>query len=136
MRRNSMLTTPKNGHKNSDKRHVFSQILTGDPRLQTGPRAVENIHTLGEPSEGTVFLVKIYSGLDTPGTELMTVSCVNASTGLEAEIRFDEKFPISIRFRNQSDSERVNYAREQIGRAGGFDWLLNAFRSCFPKISI
>lgn len=79
-----------------------------------------------------MFLVKVYAVLDTPGSELMTVSCIDPN-GWECEMRFDEQYAISIGFRRQTDGERVEYAKEHIMRAGGFERLRESFRAIFPK---
>jgi hypothetical protein len=140
MRHNSMLnpaTAKKKAGEKAERQHVFSELLKGDTRLRVPARAIETVHTLKrEDGPELVFLVKIYGALETPGSELMTISCVNAESGLETELRCDEKFPVSIRFREQTDPERVAYVKEQVERAGGFKTLLSAFRTKFPRQQI
>lgn len=128
---------PKARDGNLEKRHVFSRSLQEDRRAAAPPRLVESVQVLRTGDEERMFFVKVYDGgLGAAGSELVTLSCVNTGTGVEAELRFDEKFPIAIRRREQSDAQRVEHVVDQVRRAGGFEELLKTFRSVFPKIEI
>ena len=137
MRRNSVLVPPKkDSNKKSDKKHVFSDLLASDPRVKDAPRHVEVVHQEKVGKGEVLFMIKIYGVLGTPGSELMTISCVDSTAGAEVEMRFDEKFPVSIRFKQQEDIQRTETAKEQIVRSGGFDKLLQTFLSNFPKFGV
>ncbi len=137
MRRNSVLVPPKKeSNKKSDKKHVFSDLLATDTRVKAAPRHLEVVHQQNVGKGEVLFMIKIYAVVDTPGGELMTISCVDSNQGVEVEMRFDEKFPISIQFKKQDDVQRTLAAKEQIVRSGGFDKLLQTFLSNFPKFGI
>ena len=133
MRRNSLVLPPGKKQQKAEKRHKLSQLLSADRRVLSAPRHVEVVE---QPEQKLVFCVKIYVGLDAPGSELMTVSCMSVKQQLEVEMRFDEKFAVSIRFKKQNDEERVAYARQQIERGGGYGALANAFRAAFPELEV
>ncbi|MBI3543808.1 MAG: hypothetical protein HY075_11095 [Deltaproteobacteria bacterium] len=138
MRRNSVVLPPKKDSAKAQKKHQFSTVLSADPRVKSAPRHLEVIHQTTAESGEVLFLVKVYGPLapDAPGSELMTLSCVTKTQGVECEMRFDERFPVSIRFRAQTDTERAVYARDQIERSGGFTKLAELFRSSFPKLGV
>src|SRR5690349_12610645 len=96
MRRSSSSVASKG---KNQKKHVFSEALRSDPRIASVPRRIEVVHQV----EKALFFVKIYANLEIPGSELMTVSCVDPSQKTEVEMRFDERYPISIQFRTQTD---------------------------------
>lgn len=123
-RKSSLIPPKKSGER---KKHVRSAFLERDPRVSAAPRTVTVLHS------SPVCMVKIYGILDSPGSELMTVSVVHDKTGMEYEIGYDEKFPISMRFKKQSDEERVAFAKEQIVRACGFEKLATLFNTIFGK---
>ena len=135
MRRNSVLI-PSGKESKNQKKHAFSALLENDHRVGGAPRHLEVVHQLKTPSRDLIFMAKIYMVLDTPGSELLTLSCVDSKNGSEVEMRFDEKFPVSIHFRKNSDEQRVAYVRTHIELAGGFEKILEAFRSKFPKFGI
>jgi hypothetical protein len=129
-RRNSLIQRKKGaGEKKASRNHRYSPLLGSDPRITAAPRHVEVVHK-GE----RVYIVKIYPGLETPGAELMTVSCVVREGKAEFEMRFDERFAMSFRFKTQSDAERVAFARDQIERVGGTERLNQFFSDVFPEI--
>ena len=137
MRRNSPIVPSKKSIRSSQKKHSFSEKLDADPRLGVAPRHVDVIYPpKGSDRTGPVFMAKIYSLLDTPGAELMSISCLDKKRDLEFEMRFDERFPVPMWFKTMSDEQRVAYARDQIARFGGFEKLSEIFRSVFPKLSI
>jgi hypothetical protein len=116
-------------NKKSPRSHRYSPLLGSDPRVSAPPRHVEVLQ-----KGDRLFILKIYPGLETPGAELMTVSCVVRGGTAEFEMRFDERFPMSFRFKKQTDPERVAFAREQIERAGGTDRLNQCFSDLFPSL--
>lgn len=133
MRRNSVIVPPKKKSDKTKKTHKLSRLLAADRRAESAPRHVEVVDKV----EGShVYCVKVYGSLDTPGSELLTVSRLGVKDSCELEMRFDERFAISIRFRKQSDEERVAYAKEQIVKAGGFEALIELFRGVFPELKI
>lgn len=136
MKRNSVLTPPNQKRSKSRKKHRFSALLERDQRLAMAPRHAEVINQGTHHDREFIFIVKIYSAIGGPGSELMTLSCVDKESSSEAEIRFDERFPISIHFRKDADENRVLYAKNQIESRGGFHALSEIFRSIFPNFGI
>lgn len=140
MRRNNsgLLLPPDKSGSKSQKKHAFSKVLGQDTRIKSAPRRLEVVHQGVVADKELVFAVKVYSALETPGSELMTVSCIDSSgkKPLEVEMRFDEKFATSIKFKKQTDDERIAYAKEQIDRRGGFEKLFELFRGEFPKFGV
>lgn len=107
--------------------HRFSSALQADARVKAPPRFVGIV----QEGEGVVYMAKIYATLDTPGSELMTISCVRKNELTEHEMRFDERYPISLTFRKQSDEERVATAKDLIQRTGGLVRLRDMFAELF-----
>lgn len=129
MRRNKTKIPPKTPNE-THNHHCFSPVLKCDHRVDIAPRHVGTVHK----SASAIYIVKIYALLETPGSELMTISRINPKTQEECEFRFDERFAVSLRFRKQTDEERVAYAKEQIERVGGFKELDTVFASIFSEI--
>jgi hypothetical protein len=118
----------------ASRKHVLSTILAADKRIAGAPRHVEVLYK--DESGKAVFVVKVYAGFETPGSELMTVAAMAAAGKTEFEVRFDEHFPISFRYKSQSDEERTKHATEQIERAGGADKLRSVFAAVFPEFQV
>lgn len=132
--RQGSVSLPGAAGKKSKHKHLRSKPLAADARLSVPPRFVEVVHQ--QPlAQGTevVFLIKIYATSDISGSELMTLACVDSSKKVEVEMRYDEKYPMPIRFKKQSDQDRLASVCEQIKRVGGFEGLLAEFRSRFPE---
>jgi hypothetical protein len=126
MRRQSTVS-PKAETKS--QKHIFSFLLEADPRKMALPR-----HVAPVPNTANKWAVriKIYAPLDAPGSELLTVSCVSPRSGVEYEMRFDERYPVSIRFRKEDDEQKVVHAVRQIGMVGGIKALFEIFEKTFP----
>jgi hypothetical protein len=116
------------------RKHVLSTILAADKRVVGAPRHVEVLYK--DESGKAVFVVKVYAGFETPGSELMTVAAMAAAGKTEFELRFDEHFPISFRYKTESDEERTKHATEQIERAGGAEKLRSVFAAVFPEFQV
>ncbi len=111
----SMIQRPKP----DSQTHSKSGRLTSDARSMSAPRFFKPIHA----GDDYTVIVRLYGMLGTPGSELMTVSVLFPKMKKEYEFEFDEYFPVSIRFKKQTDQERAQYAFEQIQKSG-FDELV------------
>jgi hypothetical protein len=130
-KKSSLLVPPKMKSSKTVKLHRFSPLLQHDPRAATPPRLVRAISGGKNAKNGVVWFAKVYSALGAVGAELLTLSCVFEGKKEEFEIRFDERFAVSIHFKTQSDEERTSYAKDQIERQGGFERLTDLFSSVF-----
>lgn len=138
MHHHSVTAPKKKNAKASQSKHFLSDLLKNDSRIELAARHVEVIAQFKTKKDGQeyIVMVKVYEGLGTPGSELLTLSCARTPGGPEAEFRFDEKFPVSIKFRSQSDEERAAYVAEQVKRHGGWDKLFEIVCSVFPEFSV
>lgn len=107
--------------------HKRSRKLESDARLRNAPKLFRPVHHGIDYS----VIIRVYSLGDTRVGDLLTVSVLVPLLKKEYEFAFDERFPVSIRFRTHTDDERVDAACEQIKRSGGYDWLVQELRDYF-----